>query len=83
MVLVTNWLQETSLSGTRPAPGMRPGTYRFDFLVFHEHVFLVYSFEGGGVALPEYPSRERCAVEVTDSGNAAGRKKWRSRLRVA
>ena len=40
-------------------------------------------FEGGGGALPEYASREGCGVEVPDSGNAASRKKSRSRLRVA
>ena len=30
-------------------------------------------FEGGGVALPDYASREGCRVEVQDSREEAGR----------
>ena len=40
MVLDTDWPQETRLGGTAPAPRMRPTIYMFDFVVFHEHVFL-------------------------------------------
>ena len=35
-----NWPQETHLGGSAPAPRMRRAMYRFDFSVFHEHVFL-------------------------------------------
>ena len=39
------------------------------------------SFEGGGGALPDYASRERCGVEVQDSRNGAGRCKKVKALR--
>ena len=34
---------------------------------------LPYSFEGGGVTLPEYASREGCGVKVQESRNATSR----------
>ena len=40
MVLDTDWPPETPLGGTAPAARMRRAIYRFDFVVFHEHVFL-------------------------------------------
>ena len=43
----------------------------------------IWLFEGVGVALLEYSSREGCGVGVTDSWNGVGREIWRSRARVA
>ena len=50
------------------------------FLSFFLYLFLIEflksdRFEGGGVALPEYSSREGCGVEVQDSCEEASRKK--------